>query len=91
MTAILPDLTTWTREGPVDIVVVDRFLAGNHDLPLTTAERDVVVHLAAAAGTSAARIAIWLHENDRTVTATLNRPAPVDRLGRPFHLTRRHP
>ncbi len=88
---MLPELTTWTREGPVDIVVVDRFLKGDHELPLTTAERSVVVHTSAAAGVSAYMLADWLHENDRSVKETLNQPAPVDRLGRPFHLTRRHP
>jgi hypothetical protein len=84
---VLPDLTTWTRHGPVDIVVVDRFLRGDHDVPLTAAERDVVVHVSAAAGVSASRISDWLHENERTVKRTLSTPAPVDRLGRPFHLT----
>lgn len=84
---MLPELTTWTREGPVDIVAVDRFLRGDHRLPLTPAERSVVVHVSSAAGVSSARIAIWLHENDRTVTRTLAQPAPVDRLGRPFHPT----
>lgn len=81
---MLAELTTWTREGPVDTVVVDRFLRGDHELALTPAERDVVVHTAAAAGVSAHRICEWLHENERTVKATLDHPAPVDRLGHPF-------
>lgn len=88
---MLPELTTWTREGPVDIVVVDRFLKGDHELRLTDAERSVVVHASSEAGVSPYTLAVWLHENDRSVKATLNQPAPVDRLGRPFHLTRRHP
>lgn len=86
---MLPDLTTWTREGSVDIVAVDRFLSGVHETALTAAERSVVVHVSAAAGVSVSMIADWIHEHERSVKRTLTTPAPVDRLGRPFHLTRR--
>lgn len=84
---LLRDRSTWTPSGPVDVVAVDRFLAGDHTQRLTPAEREVVVHACHAAGVSDSRISDWLHEHERSVRATLAQPAPVDRLGRTFHLT----
>lgn len=81
---MIPDLSTWTRHGTVDVIRVDRFLTGVDPDPatLTEAERRVVIHTLAAAGGSPTGIADLLHENRRTVDPVLADPPDRDHLGR---------
>lgn len=83
----LPDRTVWTRDGVVDLVVLERFTAGRPQR-LTTAERRAIVHMLAEAGTGPAAIAKRVAMNTAEVKRELAKQPPADHLGRPITLTR---
>ena len=78
----LPQLTRFTPKGPVDLVAVRRWLAGDDTIALTDADRLLAAHAGTALGLS-------LNELCRRLSMPHNRvkdlqaepcPIPVDEL-----------
>lgn len=80
----LAELTTWTRDGTVDLVAVDRFIRGE-PVALTDAEREVVIHALAEAGHGPSTIAARVGLSHDSCRRHLTRTTPTDRQGNPIH------
>lgn len=80
--ALLPDRSTWTADGTVDLVACQRAILGDLTVTLTPAEVRVVTHAVLDAGLGTALAGRVTRRNGTEVRAEAERPPPRDRRGR---------
>lgn len=78
----LPQLTRFTRKGPIDLVAVRRWLTGDETIVLTDADRFLAAHAGKALGISRNDLCRRLNMPHNRVKTLLEEssPIPVDEL-----------